>query len=49
MSTTSICTRCKAEIEPYGMFPKGYCLDCHAATTEMGTAEDLIRMWKGGF
>lgn len=41
------CARCNVEVAPMEMFPKNYCMDCHAATTEMWTAEQLVAVWSG--
>ena len=47
------CTDCGRRIDEMDAFPKGRCLDCHAAAPEIQhqtrtmTAEKLARMWGG--
>lgn len=42
------CVECGVEIAPLDVFPKGRCMDCHALTFVMPTADELARMWGGG-
>jgi len=46
MNTVS-CTKCAKEIDRLEVFPKGVCLDCHAETFVMPTADELVAMWGG--
>lgn len=39
------CTKCNVEIDKLAVFPKGYCVDCHAEVTPMPTAEEVTRLW----
>jgi len=41
------CTKCNVEIDKLAVFPKGYCVDCHAEVTPMATAKELVEMWGG--
>ncbi len=39
------CSECQAKIHPLAVFPKGRCVECHAAVTPMPTAQEVRRAW----
>jgi hypothetical protein len=44
------CSKCKREVSPTALFPKGICVDCYALTEEANrpiTGEELAIMWGG--
>lgn len=41
------CTSCARPVQRLSVFPRGRCLDCHAAATPLPTAADVVAMWGG--